>query len=137
MKKHLIDISKTLGATISLLTALWFFGEPFLEDYVNSRIDFRVSSPETLQKAMKSPYMMDYQMNQKKHWREEELHKDNNKAKFSSVLISKTGMNKESLGDTLAAMIKRNNLGIKYVTKSECILNSKEYARGRSQLMRN
>lgn len=132
-----MEISKILSAIVGVLVALWFFGEPFLEDYVNSRIDFRVSSPETLQKAMKSPYMMDYQMSQKKHWREEELHKDNNKAKFSSTLMSKTGMNKESLGDTLAAIIKRNNLGIKYVTQSECILNSKEYGRSRTQLMRN
>jgi len=135
--KHITDISKILGSITAILTAVWFFGEPFLEDYVNNRIDARVSSPETLTKAFNSPFFIDYQKNKKKEWVDSELHKETNKVKFSSALMSKTGMNKESLGDTLAAIIKRNNLGIKYVTQSECILNSKEYGRSRNQLMRN
>jgi hypothetical protein len=39
LKKEFISLGKTLGAIIATLTALWFFGEPFLEDYVESHFD--------------------------------------------------------------------------------------------------
>lgn len=137
-KKDILSIVATqLGFIITILTSLWFIGEPFLEDYVNARIDNRVSSPETLQKAFKSPYFLDYQKNQKREWTEQELHKTDNRVKFSSSLVSKTGMNKEAMGDTLAAMIKRNNLGTPYVTSEQCVFNSKKYGRARNQMMRN
>ena len=113
-----------------------FFGKPLLEDYVDSRIDTRVSSPETLQKAMKSPFMMDYQINQKKRWEEENLNKESSRMKLSSKLISKTGMNKDAMSDTLANMIRIHCQNNKYVTNDECIFNSKKYGRGVSHLMR-
>ena len=38
LKDNFILLGKTLGAIIATLTALWFFGEPFLEDYVDGHI---------------------------------------------------------------------------------------------------
>jgi len=38
MKKHLLELSKTVGAVMVIITACGFFGEPFLEDYVQIRI---------------------------------------------------------------------------------------------------
>lgn len=35
----MVSVGKIAGATIAILTALWFFGEPFLEDYVHDRIE--------------------------------------------------------------------------------------------------
>jgi hypothetical protein len=136
MKKHLTDISKILGSIVGIFVALWFFGEPFLEDYVNKRIDIRITSPETLEKALKSPYMLDYQINQKNAWRDSELHKENSKIKFSAALVHKTGMNKEALIDSLAGIIKSNPTK-SYITSEECIFNSKKYGRARNSILRH
>ena len=64
--KHITDISKTLATVVTLLVSTWFFGEPFLEDYVNYRIEDRVVSADVLVKAMRSPYMLDFQRQQKR-----------------------------------------------------------------------
>jgi len=128
--KHLSDISKTLGYIIGILTALWLFGEPFLEDYVDDRVDERAVSPELITKIMMSPFMIDQKRNEKNSILSDALHKsDSLKVKLSSSLVVKTGMNKNAMADTLANMIKIHCLNKKYVTKEECILNSKEYGR--------
>lgn len=104
--KHITDISKTLATVVTLLASVWFFGEPFLEDYVNHRIEDRVMSADVLVKAMSSPYMLDFQRQQKIRWEEEHLNKESGKIKFSTSLVSKTGMNRKAMEDTLSVMIK-------------------------------
>ena len=37
--KNIQDIGKILGSMMGLCVAVWFFGEPFLEDYVESHIE--------------------------------------------------------------------------------------------------
>lgn len=37
--KIIMDLGKTLGSMVALCTALWFFGEPYLEDYVDNHIE--------------------------------------------------------------------------------------------------
>jgi len=37
--KNIQDLGKILGSMMGLCVAVWFFGEPFLEDYVSSHIE--------------------------------------------------------------------------------------------------
>jgi len=36
--KNIQDLGKIFGSMMGLCVALWFFGEPFLEDYVESHV---------------------------------------------------------------------------------------------------
>jgi len=133
--KHITEISKTLATVVTLLASVWFFGEPFLEDYVNHRVEERVISADVLVKAMNSPYMIDFQREQKRKWEDENLNKESGKIKFSTSLVSKTGMNRKAMEDTLSVMIKIHCKNKDYVTRDECIFNSKRYGRGVNNLI--
>jgi len=50
--------------------------------------------------------MLDFQRQQKIRWEEEHLNKESGKIKFSTSLVSKTGMNRKAMEDTLSVMIK-------------------------------
>ena len=39
LKSEFLKLSKTLTAIVATLGFVWFFGEPFLEDYVESHFD--------------------------------------------------------------------------------------------------
>ncbi len=134
MKKQVIEISKILGAIMLILGVAWPIAKPHLEKFIKGIVDERVVSPVVMSKAMNSSFMLDYKMDQKREWADSELHKDENKLKFSGTLVSKTGMNKDAMSDTLASMIKLHCEEKKYVTNDECVLNSKKYGRGQMKL---
>jgi hypothetical protein len=132
MKKKIINISATLTAIVTILGFAFIVVKPHIENFIDERIEVKIVSPEIMKKAMNSPFMLDYKMDQKIEWADSELHKDENKLKLSGTLVLKTGMNKDAMADTLASMIKLHCEEKKYVTNDECILNSKKY--GRSQI---
>lgn len=130
--KHITDISKTLATVVTLLVSAWFFGEPFLEDYVNKRIDQRATSPDLITKIMSSPFMIDQKRHEKREILEDALHKsDSSKVKLSANLVLKTGMNKTAMSDTLASIINNYCKNKGFVDNKKCIDNAKTYGRGR------
>lgn len=134
MKKQVIEISKILGAIMVILGVAWPIAKPHLEKFIKGIVDERVVSPVVMSKAMNSPFMLDYKMDQKREWADIELHKSESHLKFSGTLVSKTGMNKEAMSDTLASMIKSHCLNKGFITNDQCIYNSKKYGRGQIKL---
>jgi hypothetical protein len=132
--KKITDILKLISSVVAVVAIIGAIAKPHIENFIDERIEVKIISTETMEKAMNSPFMLDYKRDQKKEWADAELHKDQSKLKFSGTLVSKTGMNKEAMSDTLANMIKQHCLNKKYVTNSECILNSKNYGRGSVRL---
>lgn len=135
--KHLTDISKILGSTMGIIVALWFFGEPFLEDYVDERAEKiiikKVTSVEFLTSIMDSPFMLDYKKHEKEEVIKEALHQgDSTKVKLSANLVAKTGMNKQAMADTLASIISSWVDSKGFVNNDKCVKNSKKYGRGRN-----
>ena len=130
--KYITDISKTLATVIALLTSIWFFGEPFAEDYINNKIDQRAVSPDLITKIMSSPFMIDQKRQEKREIIEDALHKtDSSKVKLSANLVLKTGMNKSAMADTLASIIKNYCKNSGFVDNEKCVDNAKTYGRGR------
>ena len=134
--KNLLNISKIMGAVVSILVACWFFGEPFLEDYIDLRLDQKViektTSDEFLNTIMTSPFMIDYKRHEKEETIKEALHKgDSTKVKLSANLIAKTGMNKEAMAVTLASIITNWGDAKGFINNKQCIKNAKTYGRAR------
>jgi hypothetical protein len=128
--KKITDILKLISSVVAVVAIIGAIAKPHLENFIDERIKTQIISPEVLGKAMNSPFMLDYKRDQKKEWSDTELHKDQSKLKFSGTLVSKTGMNKEAMSDTLASMINEHCKNKSFVTNDECIRNSKKYGRG-------
>lgn len=126
--KYIKEISKNLTVVVSLLASFWFFGEPFLEDYINNRIDERSTSPDLITKIISSPFMIDKKRIEKNEILNDALHNsDSLKVKLSANLVLKTGMNKQAMSDTLASIIKNYCENKGFVSNIKCIENSKKY----------
>ena len=114
--KNIQDLGKILGSMMGLCVALWFFGEPFLEDYVESHIE-----------------------------QYEEKHKQelSSKVKLRSLLSSKMGCDIDEVHieigkmyreektvrtsiDSLDASIKKEVLNIKHLLDEDYSFNKSE-----------
>ena len=114
--KNIQDLVKVFGPIMGLCTVLWFFGEPFLEDYVESHIEAY----------------------EKKH--AQEL---SGKVKLRTLLASKMGCDTDEVHieigkmyreektvrtsiDSLDASIKKEVLNIKYLLDEDYSFNKSE-----------
>ena len=129
--KTFTDILKLISSVFAVLLIVGAIIKPHVENFIDERIEVQVVSPSTMGKAMNSPFMLDYKKAQKKEWTETELNKEDGHLKFSGTLVSKTGMNKQAMSDTLASMIKDHCKNKRFVTNEQCILNSKKHCKAR------
>lgn len=131
--KNLVDISKILGAVVSILVACWFFGEPFLEDYVDARIEAGVEAkmddPVIVQKLLSNPLIVTYTERVEDEAIENIIKQDSNKVGMRTIIGQGTGIRDGFVTDTLIVMINERK-SKNYVSNAQCIFNSKKYGRG-------
>lgn len=102
-------VATFLGSLITILGAIWFFGKPFLDDYINEKMDAYIVSPS---------FTMFVDKTISEH-EQEVAEKDSKKVGLRKLLSDKMGVAEDEVHIELGRMFKNERLFQEAIIKNQ------------------